>query len=512
MTEPPARRQRPGPLTGPPPPFAERRLASRRVVDRMSWRETTLLARSLDILVAEQPAEARLAGLLDLLAETVGARRVAILAASGERRIAVVTDPDEDPGEALALAGWLDAHAPASRAERAARGLAEVSIARSADRPPAAGRARAVQARPARARPATDTPEQAERHYAWLEIPSSGRVILGFELTDAEGSATVGRQLPPQLARHAAVALALVSQQAAVEREAADLRARDHERERYVSTVAHDLRTPLTGLAGYLDLIADGRVDDPAVQADFIERSRVIVETMAELVADLLEMSRIEAGSLDLELEPFSVAEVAGRVLDSLRPIALNGKVELRSDLPPRVRAAVGDRRRVAQILTNLGGNALKFTAEGGRVEIAGWFDGLIALVAVRDDGAGIAGEDRARIFERFYRLPGHARIIGTGLGLPIARELARAMGGWLDVASVLDSGSSFVLALPGPAEVDRAVLMSTLEAALAAEEIRLEEAAVIRAMRQAGSDRPEAPEPGSAPGEPEGTEPSRAG
>ncbi len=346
-----------------------------------------------------------------------------------------------------------------------------------------------------RGRPSATTPGSRSR--------AAGGSILGFELPDAEGIQTVGRQLPPQLARHAAVALALVSQQAAVEREAADLRARDHERERYVSTVAHDLRTPLTGLAGYLDLIADGRVDDPAVQADFIERSRGIVETMAELVADLLEMSRIEAGSLDLELEPFSVAEVAGRVLDSLRPIALKGNIELQSDLPPRVRAAIGDRRRVAQILTNLGGNALKFSAEGGRVEIAGWFDGLIALVAVRDDGAGIAGEDRARIFERFYRLPGHARITGTGLGLPIARELARAMGGWLDVASVLDSGSSFVLALPGPADVERAVLMSTLESALAAEEIRLEEAAVIRAMRQAGSDRPEAADPPSESGQP---------
>jgi signal transduction histidine kinase len=443
----------------------------------MSWRETSLLARSLDILVTDQPAEARLAGLLELLGETVGARRVAILAASGERRIAVAAMPDEDPADALALAAWLDANAPASRAERAARGPADVSIARAATAgtpPPAAI-------------------DEAERHYAWLEIPSSGRVILGFELPDAEGIPSVARQLPPQLARHAAVALALVSQQAAVEREAAELRARDHERERYVSTVAHDLRTPLTGLAGYLDLISDGRVDDPAVQADFIERSREIVETMAELVADLLEMSRIEAGSLALELEPFSVAEVAGRVLDSLQPIALKGSVELRSDLPPRVRAAVGDRRRVAQILTNLAANALKFTGQGGRVEIAGWFEGLVALIAVRDDGPGIAGDDKARIFERFYRLPGHARITGTGLGLPIARELARAMGGWLDVASVLDSGSSFVLVLPGPAEVEWPVLMAAHEAALAAEEVRLEEAAVIRAMRLAGSDPAEA-------------------
>ncbi len=105
MTEPPARRPRPGPITEPPPPFVERRLASRRVVDRMSWRETTLLARSLDILVTDLPAEARLAGLLGLLASTVGARRTAVLAASGERRIAVGAAEGEDPAEALGAGG-----------------------------------------------------------------------------------------------------------------------------------------------------------------------------------------------------------------------------------------------------------------------------------------------------------------------------------------------------------------------------------------------------------------------
>ena len=125
--------------------------------------------------------------------------------------------------------------------------------------------------------------------------------MLGFELASAAAVEHVGERLPSQMARHAAVALALVSDQMAGEREAADLAARDRERERYVSTVAHDLRTPLTGLAGYLELIADGRVEDPAIRSEFLDRSREIVETMGELVGDLLEMSRIEAGNLSLE-------------------------------------------------------------------------------------------------------------------------------------------------------------------------------------------------------------------
>jgi hypothetical protein len=107
----------------------------------------------------------------------------------------------------------------------------------------------------------------------------------------------------------------------------------------------------------------------------------------------------------------------------------------------------------------------------------------------VRDEGAGIAADDRARIFERFFRMTAHERVNGTGLGLPIARELARSMRGDLDVASVPGSGSSFVLVLPGPATADAEsdAVAAVLERAVAAEEIRLEEAAVLRALHLAG-------------------------
>ena len=137
-----------------------------------------------------------------------------------------------------------------------------------------------------------------------------------------------------------------------------------------------------------------------------------------------------------------------------LLPIAMERGVELRVDAPPRIRTARGDRRRVEQILTNLAGNALKFgRADGhGVVELAASFEGAAAVLVVRDDGAGIEPDDRARIFERFYRMAGHERVTGTGLGLPIARELARAMGGDLDVASLPGTGSAFVLAMPTPA------------------------------------------------------------
>ena len=158
--------------------------------------------------------------------------------------------------------------------------------------------------RPAGARP-PPTP-----HYAWLPIPAAGDVTLGFAFARAESTRPrLGERLPPALARHAAVALALVTESMSTERELATLRAAEAERARYVSTVAHELRTPLTGLSGYLDLILDGHVDDEAIEREFLERGRSIVGSMTALVGDLLELSRLESGSLVLESAPFSVAD-----------------------------------------------------------------------------------------------------------------------------------------------------------------------------------------------------------
>ena len=447
-----------------PPPIRERRSASRRAEDQLATQEALLLARALDILAEEADAEAHLADLLDLLARTVGARRAAIIADGTDRRVVVGTGVGEDPAAALALGTWLDGAAPRSRADRAASGATAVSVAEGSH-PPRGARQIATPA------------------YAQVAVPTAGRVTLGFAFADPADAALADVRLPRTLARHAAVALALVTDQLAAERELATLRARDAERATFVSTVAHELRTPLTGLAGYLDLILGGSVDDPDVQREFMERGRGIVSTIADLVGDLLELSRLESGAVTLASRPFSVADAIRHVADGLDPIAMERGIALRADLPPRLRAATGDRRRVEQIVTNLAANALKFSAAGSAVELAGWFDGSVAFVAVRDEGAGIDAEDRARIFERFYRMAGHDRITGTGLGLPIARDLARSMAGDLAVASVPGSGSTFLLALPGPAGVADDELAAAMGRALADEELRLEERAVLRAI-----------------------------
>ncbi len=448
-----------------PPPLRERRSAPRRAEDQAAAQEALLLARALDILADDAGAEARLADLLELLADTVGARQAAIVADGTVRRVAVGIGPDDDRAEALALGAWLDSAAPRSAAERAASIAAPIAIA--------------VGSHPRRRRRPLSAPR-----YAQVAVPTAGRVTLGFAFADADEASEADVRLPRTLARHAAVALALVTDQLDSEREMSALRARETERATFVSTVAHELRTPLTGLAGYLDLILAGSVDDPAVQREFMERGRGIVTTIADLVGDLLELSRLESGSMMIESTAFSLADALTNVADGLDAIAMDRGIALRTSLPPRLRAATGDRRRVQQIVTNLAANALKFAPAGTALDLAGWFDGSVALVAVRDEGGGIAADDRDRIFERFYRMARHDRITGTGLGLPLARDLARTMGGDLAVASVPASGSTFVLALPGPTTVAPDVVAETLARVLVTEEVALEERAVIRAMR----------------------------
>src|SRR5512140_1647234 len=471
-TEPPAGMSIHGslPQIAAPPAGRERRGTFRRGEDRAIHEDRALLARSLDILSGPGDADEQLAGILLLVARVVGAKHAALLVEEPVRRVTVAVGADE-PGDAGdALAAWLDANAPRPAARRAADGAAPISVVRA--RPggvaPPSGRGRAPGGTNVLVRGA---------------VPGGTR--LGVELPPGVDVEAVAAMLPTSTLRSVLVALSIASSRAADECERAVLRVRDAERARFVSMVAHELRTPLTGLGGYLDLLLDGRVTDPGVEREFLERSRRMTEGMAELVGDLLELSRIEAGSLGLTIAPFSLAEACSHVLDALMPIADKAGLRLVRALPPRLRPATGDRRRVEQVVTNLVANAIKYTPRGELVELEARAGPTAAFVMVRDDGPGISITDRARIFEPFVRLDGHDRIPGTGLGLPIARDLARAMHGDLGAASVAGTGSTFVLALPGAAARDRDAIVAALAAVLESEELALEEQAVLTALRK---------------------------
>lgn len=232
-------------------------------------------------------------------------------------------------------------------------------------------------------------------------------------------------------------------------RMAASLQRLEGMRRDLVADVAHELRTPLAGLAGYLEGLLDGVLDPSPEVLGQMQRE---VRRLRRLVDDLDEVSRVEAGQVRLRLVPTPLSEVVEGVLARLADQFRDKGITVSTELPrhlPRVRA---DPDRVAQVLTNLLGNALQYTPPGGRVSVrARHADGEVA-VAVTDTGIGIPAEHLPYVFDRFYRVDRsrHRGRGGTGIGLTIAKALVELHGGriWAESPGP-GQGSTFTFTLP---------------------------------------------------------------
>ncbi|HZQ66356.1 MAG TPA: HAMP domain-containing sensor histidine kinase [Gaiellaceae bacterium] len=227
----------------------------------------------------------------------------------------------------------------------------------------------------------------------------------------------------------------------------------DHARREFVANASHELRTPLFSLGGFLELMADEELDDET-RLEFLATMREQVERLAKLATDLLDLSRVDAGELRVAREPVDLGAAAAAVVEEFGAVARAGErsLELVVGDGPRVLA---DEQRVLQIGRALVENALVHTPPGThvRVRVA---DGALT---VEDDGPGIPADQADRVFERFYRAEGRVAS-GSGLGLAIARELARAMGGTLEL-SPGRKGAAFRLELPAehqPSPVEAAL------------------------------------------------------
>jgi len=220
----------------------------------------------------------------------------------------------------------------------------------------------------------------------------------------------------------------------------------------FVSIVAHELRTPMTSIKGYADLILSGAAGPISeTQAQFLQVIRTNVERLAALVGDLLDISRIEAGRVKFDMRPLHMDEVARDVIASLQGEITRRNLELEVDIPPHLPMVQGDRNRIVQVLTNLVSNAYKYTPPGGRITLALHHTDGELQVDVSDTGIGIAPTDLDRVFERFYRAD-HELVrqqTGTGLGLPIAKSIVEMHGGRIWVESELGKGSTFSFSLP---------------------------------------------------------------
>jgi signal transduction histidine kinase len=219
----------------------------------------------------------------------------------------------------------------------------------------------------------------------------------------------------------------------------------DRARGEFIANASHELRTPLFSLGGFVELLADEDMD-PEVRRDFLGEMRGQIERLTRLATDLLDLSRLDAGQLQVETAPFDLAASARLVADEFRAVADAEEHELRVDAASPVEA-LGDDERVQQIVRALVENALRHTPPGTPVDVSvERRDGNGAL-AVRDAGPGIPADEQGHVFQRFYRAAG-GKASGSGLGLAIARELATRMKGSIELES-RPGETVFTLLLP---------------------------------------------------------------
>jgi PAS domain S-box-containing protein len=220
----------------------------------------------------------------------------------------------------------------------------------------------------------------------------------------------------------------------------------------FIATVSHDLRTPLASIMGFSETLMEGSPGPlTETQEEFLGIIFESSQRQLALVNDLLDVSKLEAGRLQLEMETVHLPELIWGVVEGIRPLADKKGVTLKMDVNDGLPRTEGDPRRLERVLSNLLSNAVKFTPEGGNVEVAAWQDDGQLKIRVSDTGVGIPPEDLPNLFQPFHRGRNVTKkaIEGTGLGLTIVKALVEAHKGTVEVESELDKGTTFRLTLP---------------------------------------------------------------
>jgi two-component system, OmpR family, phosphate regulon sensor histidine kinase PhoR len=228
-----------------------------------------------------------------------------------------------------------------------------------------------------------------------------------------------------------------------------DVKRTEQVRRDFIANVSHELRTPLAGIKAVIETLQAGAIGDRAAADDFLQHADAEVDRLIELVEELLELSRIETGEIPLSLKSTDVTDLLDEVVERLRPQAERKRLRLTVDAGQEPEVALLDPARIERAVVNLVHNAIKFTPDGGSIDVStARHDGKV-VIRVHDTGHGIDAADLPRIFERFYKADQSRATSGSGIGLAIVKHTAEAHGGSVAVESQLGRGSTFSMALP---------------------------------------------------------------
>jgi len=300
-----------------------------------------------------------------------------------------------------------------------------------------------------------------------LLIGAGYRAVLSVPLLREEqiiGSLTLTRKAPGEYSPEVIEVLktfatqsALAIQNARLFREIADksrqLEVASRHKSEFLANMSHELRTPLNAIIGFSEVLNErmfGELNEK--QAEYLRDIHASGQHLLSLINDILDLSKVEAGRMELELTDFDLPMTIDNALTLVRERASRRGVTLTSTVGERVGSVRGDERKMKQVLLNLLSNAIKFTPDGGRVEVAAARDTEAVEVSVSDTGVGIAPEDLEAVFEEFRQVGASAaKQEGTGLGLALTRKFIELHGGKIWVTSQLGAGSTFTFTLPLP-------------------------------------------------------------
>ena len=242
----------------------------------------------------------------------------------------------------------------------------------------------------------------------------------------------------------------VVALYAELDERAERLRDADERKSRFLADMSHELRTPMNSIIALAELLLSGEPELASEQATQVSFIRRVAQDQLRLVGDLLDIAKIEAGRLELELEDLALSELAVILRGQLRPLLKSAEAQLRFDFPATPFTLRTDEGKLIGVLRNLISNAVKFTPHG-EVLISAEIEGEQVRFTVADTGIGIAPEDLPRIFDEFVQIPGELQQAGqgTGLGLPLARKLVGLLGGEITVQSTVGVGTVFTIVVP---------------------------------------------------------------